>query len=46
MMSTVRDFSRRCAVIYSIVILVAAVHIFRVGTFLEGELYDLYGYIA
>jgi hypothetical protein len=45
MMSNVRDFLRRCAVIYNIVILIAPVHIFRVGTFLEGELYDLYGYI-
>jgi hypothetical protein len=42
MMSNVRDFLRRCAVIYSIVILIAAVHIFRIGSYLEGELYDLY----
>lgn len=45
MMSNVRDFLTRCAVIYSIVVLIAAVHIFRVRSYLEGELYDLYGYI-
>ena len=41
-MSNVVGFSRRYALIYSIVILIAVVHIFRIGSYLEGELYDLY----
>lgn len=41
-MSSVVGFSRRRAVSFSIVILIAVVHIFRIGSYLEGELHDLY----
>jgi len=41
-MGNVVGFSRRRAVSFSIVILIAVVHIFRIGSYLEGELYDLY----
>jgi hypothetical protein len=41
-MSNPIGFSRRLAVIFSIVILIAVVHIFRIGSYLKGELYDLY----
>lgn len=41
-MSNVSDHLRRLAVVYSIVALVAAVHIFRLGSYLQGELYNLY----
>jgi hypothetical protein len=34
--------SRRLAVIFSIVLLIAAVHIFRIGSYLQGEWYNLY----
>jgi hypothetical protein len=34
--------SRRLAVIFSIVILIAVAHVFRIGSYLEGESYDLY----
>lgn len=46
-MSNVVGFSRRRTVSFSIVILIAVVHIFRIGSYLEGELYDLYyGYFS
>ena len=41
-MSNVGGFSKRHAVIFSIAILIAVVHIFRIGSYLEGELHDLY----
>jgi hypothetical protein len=41
-MSNVVGFSKRRAVSFSIVILIAVVHIFRIGSYLEGEWYDLY----
>ena len=41
-MSSVFGSSRRLAVIVSIVVLIAAVHIFRVGSYLQGELYNFY----
>ncbi|MGD8397369.1 MAG: hypothetical protein PVG11_00795 [Anaerolineae bacterium] len=41
-MSNVAGLSRRLAVAFSIVILVALAHIFRIGSYLEGVLYDLY----
>jgi len=41
-MSNVSDYLRRLAVIYSIVALIAAVHIFRLGSCLQGELYNFY----
>ena len=41
-MSNVSDFLRRCAVIYGLVILIAVVHILRIGSYLQGELYNLY----
>jgi len=41
-MSNVFDFSRRLAVIFSIVALIALVHIFRIGSYLQGELYNFY----
>jgi hypothetical protein len=40
--SNISGLSRRLAVSFSIVILIAVVHIFRIGSYLEGELYDLY----
>lgn len=46
-MSNAVSFSRRNAVVFSIVILIALVHIFRIGSYLEGELHDLYyGYFS
>ena len=41
-MSNVSEYLRRLAVIYSIVALIAAVHIFRLGSYLQGELYNFY----
>ncbi len=41
-MSDARGSSRRLAVIFSIVALIALVHIFRIGSHLQGELYNLY----
>ena len=41
-MSNVFGFSRRRAVIFSIVVLIAVVHIFRIGSYLQGELYNFY----
>ena len=41
-MSNVSDFLRRYAVIYGLVILIAVVHILRIGSYLQGELYNLY----
>ena len=41
-MSNVSEYLRRLAVIYSIVALIAAVHIFRLGSYLKGELYNFY----
>jgi len=41
-MSKVIGFSRRRAVIFSIVLLIAVVHIFRIGSYLQGELYNFY----
>jgi len=42
MMSDVTGFSRRRAVIFSIVILIAVVHILRIGSYLGGKLYNFY----
>jgi len=41
-MGNVLDSSRRRAVIFSIVILIAVVHIFRIGSHLQGESYNFY----
>ena len=41
-MSSVFGSLRRLAVISSIVALIAVVHIFRIGSYLQGELYNLY----
>ena len=41
-MSNAVGFSRRHAVVFSIMILIAVIHIFRIGSYLEGELHDLY----
>lgn len=41
-MSSVPDNLRRLAIIYSIIVLVAAAHIFRLGSYLQGELYKFY----
>ncbi len=41
-MSSVFGSLRRLAVIFSIVILIAVVHIFRIGSYLQGELYNFY----
>jgi hypothetical protein len=41
-MSNVINSSGRRAVIFSIVILIAIVHIFRIGSYLQGQLYNLY----
>ena len=41
-MSMVFGSARRLAVIYSIMILIAAAHIFRIGSYLQGELYNFY----
>lgn len=35
-------FSKRHLVVLTIVVLVAAIHIFRIGSYLEGELYNIY----
>jgi len=35
-------FSKRRAVIFTIVLLIAAVHIFRIGSYLQGESFNLY----
>ncbi len=42
MMSNVLGSLRRLAVVFSIVALIAAVHILRIGSYLQGELYDFY----
>ena len=41
-MSNVFGSTKRMAVIFSIVALVAAAHIFRLGSYLQGELYNFY----
>jgi len=41
-MSNISDYLRRLAVIFSIVVLVAAIHTFRLGSYLQGQLYNLY----
>jgi hypothetical protein len=41
-MSNVFGPLRRLAVIFSIVVLIAVVHIFRIGSYLQGELYNFY----
>jgi len=41
-MSSVFSLPRRRAIIVCIMILIAAVHILRVGSYLEGELYNFY----
>jgi hypothetical protein len=41
-MSDISVSLRRHAVIFSIMGLIAAVHIFRIGSYLPGELYNLY----
>jgi hypothetical protein len=41
-MSNVSGFSRHLAIIYSIVGLIAAIHIFRLGSYLQGEWYNFY----
>ena len=41
-MSNVLGSLRRLAVVFSIVALIAAVHILRIGSYLQGELYDFY----
>ena len=33
---------KRLAVIFSVIFLIAAVHIFRLGSYLQGDLFDLY----
>ena len=42
MMSNVLGSLRRLAVVFSIVALIAAVHILRIGSYLQGELYNFY----
>ena len=41
-MSNLFGSARRLAVIFSIVVLIAVVHIFRIGSYLQGELYNFY----
>jgi hypothetical protein len=41
-MSNVMGSSKRRAVIFGIMALIAAVHIFRLGSYLQGELYNFY----
>lgn len=41
-MSITPDFFRRLAVILSIVVLTAAIHIVRLGSYLQGEFYNYY----
>ena len=41
-MSNIFGSSKRLAVIFSIIALIAAVHIFRLGSYLQGELYSFY----
>jgi hypothetical protein len=41
-MSNVSRLSRRRAVIVCIMMLIAAAHIFRVGSYLQGDLYNFY----
>ena len=41
-MSNLFGSARRLAVIFSIVALIAVVHIFRIGSCLQGELYNFY----
>lgn len=46
-MSNGIDFSGRRAVIFGIMILIAAAHILRIGSYLEGTLYNFYyGYFS
>ena len=46
-MSNVNNLRRRRAVIVCIMILIAATHILRVGSYLQGELYNFYyGYFS
>ena len=41
-MSSMSDYIRRLVVIYSIVALVATAHILRLGSYLQGALYNFY----
>jgi hypothetical protein len=41
-MSSLSDQLKRLAVIFSIIFLIAGVHIFRLGSYLQGDLYNLY----
>lgn len=41
-MSNVFGTLRRLAIIFSIMVLIAAAHIFRIGSYLQGELYNFY----
>ena len=41
-MSNVSFYLKRCAVIISIMVLIAALHVFRLGSYLQGELYNFY----
>lgn len=41
-MASFIDYVKRLAVIFSIVFLIAAIHIFRMGSYLKGESYILY----
>ena len=42
MMNEFKDYFRRFALIFSIMALIAAVHIFRLGSYFEGWMYTLY----
>jgi hypothetical protein len=42
MMSSASGSPRRLAVVLSIVVLIALAHIFRIGSYLRGELYNFY----
>jgi hypothetical protein len=42
MVSNVVGLVKRLAVVFSIVILIALAHVFRIGSYLEGRWYDLY----
>ncbi len=42
MASNIFNFLKRLAVIFSIIALIAAAHIFRLGSYLQGELYNFY----
>jgi hypothetical protein len=45
--TTMSNLSKRRVVIICIMVLIAAIHIFRVGSYLHGELYNYYyGYFS